>query len=154
MANQGGDTPIVVADGSLTLESAVPWAEFHGSGNRRSHPHTGKFMTQVVVIIAGNSQTVALSGKSCTVAVKYASTDITISTGDNGKGLVVATDFGSFQPGATPNQLTHKQGNAKISRVTVTSDHQAAFDSAASGGTRLVISYQGAEASPGSAAND
>ena len=154
MAAKGGDTPIVVADGSLTLDSAIPWADYTGNGHAKTHPHKGKLMTQVAITMAGKSQTLTLSGKSCAVAVKYASTDIIIATGDDGKSLVVKTDFSSFQPGANPNQLTCKLADSKISRVTITDNHHPAFDASASGGTRLVISYQDAGASAGSAAGD
>ena len=54
------------------------------------------------------------------MAVRYASTDITVTTGNNGQGLQVITDFGSFHAGATPNHLAHNNPNAKISHVTVT----------------------------------
>jgi hypothetical protein len=76
------------------------------------------------------------------VAVRYASTDITVTTGDDGKGLRVLTDFGSFHAGATTSHLAHNNANAKISRVTVTRGNQIAFDSAASGGTTVTIGYQ------------
>ena len=138
------DTPIIIADGSLTIESrGVPWDSYSNSGgNTKVHPHTGKSVPQVVIAMPGNNQTVTFSGQKCTVAVRYASTDITVTTGDNGQGLRVMTDFGSFHAGATPRHLAHNNANAKISHVTVTQGNQTAFDSAASGGTTITISYQ------------
>jgi hypothetical protein len=140
---QNSDTPIIIADGSLTIESAVPWASYSGSGqNPRVHPHTGKSVTKVVIAMPGNNRTVTFSGQKCTVAVRYASTDITVTTGNNGRGLQVMTDFGSFHAGATPRHLAHNDASSKISHVTVTQGNQTVFDSAASGGTSITISYQ------------
>jgi hypothetical protein len=137
------DTPIIIADGSLTIESAVPWASFSGSGaNTKVHPHTGKSVTKVVIAMPGNNRTVTFSGQKCTVAVRYASTDITVTTGNNGKGLQIITDFGSFHAGATARHLAHNNATSKISHVTVTQGNQTAFDSNASGGTTITISYQ------------
>ena len=143
-AQGNNDTPIIIADGSLTMESrGVPWAGYGGSGqDPRVHPHTTKSVTQVVIAMPGNNRTVTFSGQKCTVAVRYASTDITVATGDNGQGLRIMTDFGSFHAGATPSHLAHNNANAKISRVTVTRGNQIAFDSAASGGTTVTIGYQ------------
>jgi hypothetical protein len=138
------DTPIIIADGSLTIESrGVPWTGYSGSGqNPRVHPHTTKSVTQVVIAMPGNNRTVTFSGQKCTVAVRYASTDITVITGNNGQGLQVTTDFGSFHPGATSNHLAHNNTTAKISRVTVTQGNQVVFNGTASGGTTVTIHYQ------------
>jgi hypothetical protein len=137
------DTPIIIADGSLTIESAVPWASYSSSGsNTKVHPHTGKSAAKVAIVIPGKNRTVTFSGQKCTVAVRYASTDITVTTGDNGKGLQVITDFGSFHAGATPRHLAHNDATSKISHVTVTQGNRIAFDASASGGTTITISYQ------------
>lgn len=138
---QSGDTPIVILDGSLTMESAVPWSQFTGTGDLRSHPHTGKAVTKVAITMPGTNQTVTFNNQQCTVDVTYASTDIQVSTGNNGKGLRL-TPFSAFQNGGTQNLLAHKNQNAKISHVTVTKAGVKAFDSDASGGTKIVISYQ------------
>jgi hypothetical protein len=143
---QNIDTPIIIADGSLTIESqGVPWANYSGSGqNPRVHPHTGKSVPQVVIDMPGNpNRAVPITpGQKCTVVVRYASTVITVTTGNNGRGLQVGTDFGSFRAGATPNHLAHNNPNAKISHVTVTEGNQTKFDSPASGGTTVTIHYQ------------
>ena len=137
------DTPITIADGSLTIESAVPWASYTGSGsNTKGHPHTGKSASKVEISMPDKNKTVTFSGERCTVAVRYASTDITVTTGNNGQGLQVATDFGSFHPGATSNHLAHNNTTAKISRVTVTQGNQVVFNGTASGGTTVTIHYQ------------
>jgi hypothetical protein len=96
----------------------------------------------VVIAMPGNNQTVTFSGQKCTVAVRYASTDITVTTGNNGRGLQVITDFGSFHAGATPRHLAHSDATSKISHVTVTQGNRTAFDSSASGGATITISYQ------------
>ncbi len=140
---QSGDTPIIIADGSLTIESAVPWASYSSSGsNTRIHPHTGKSVSQVVIAMPGNNRTVTFSGQRCTVAVRYASTDITVTTGNNGRGLQVMTDFGSFHAGATARHLAHNNATSKISHVTVSQGNQTVFDASASGGTTITIHYQ------------
>jgi hypothetical protein len=140
---RSNDTPIIIADGSLTIESAVPWANYTGSGsNTKVHPHTGKSATEVVIGMPGNNRTVTFSGEKCTVAVRYATTDITVTTGDDGKGLQVITDFSSFHDGATPNHLARNDASSKISHVTVKQGDQTKFDSGASGGTRVTIHYQ------------
>ena len=137
------DSPITIMDGSLTIESAVPWARFSSpDAGTRVHPEGTKAVTKVAITMPGHNQTVTFSGQKCTVAVRYASTDITFTTGNNGRGLRMATDFSSFQPGATANHLEHRNRNAKISRVTVTQGSRVVFDNAASGGTKIVISYQ------------
>ncbi|MGA2268455.1 MAG: hypothetical protein ABSH44_08305 [Bryobacteraceae bacterium] len=137
------DTPIIIADGSLTIESAVPWASYSSPGaNEKVHPNTGKSVTKVVISMPGNNRTVTFSGQKCTVAVRYASTDITVTTGNDGKGLRVLTDFSSFHAGATARHLAHNNASSKISHVTVTQGNQTAFDSSASGGTTVTISYQ------------
>jgi YbbR domain-containing protein len=142
-AQGANDTPIIIADGSLTIESrGVPWANWGGSGNTKVHPNPGKSVTQVVIAMPGNNRTVTFSGQKCTVAVRYASTDITVTTGNNGRGLQVMTDFGSFHAGATARHLAHNDASSKISHVTVTQGNQTAFDSSASGGTTVTISYQ------------
>ena len=137
------DTPIIIADGSLTIESAVPWASYSGLGsNTKVHPHTGKSASKVEISMPDKNQTVTFSGEKCTVAVRYASTDITVTTGDDGKGLQVITDFSSFHDGATPNQLAHNDDSSKISHVTVKQGDQTKFDSGASGGTTVTVHYQ------------
>jgi hypothetical protein len=142
-AQGANDTPIIIADGSLTIESrGVPWANWGGSGNTRVHPNAGKAVTQVVIAMPGKNQTVTFSGQRCTVAVRYASTDVTVTTGNNGRGLQVTTDFGSFHAGATARHLAHNDASSKISHVTVTQGNQTAFDSSASGGTTITIGYQ------------
>jgi len=137
------DSPIIISDGSLTIQAAVPWATFTSpDANTKAHPNAGKSVTKVAITMPGHNQTITFSGQKCTVAVRYAATDLTVTTGNNGKGLRVLTDFNSFQPGATANHLAHKNANAKISHVTVTQGTRTVFDNAASGGTRIVISYQ------------
>ena len=138
---QSGDTPIVILDGSLTISSAVPWSQFTGTGDRRAHPHTSKAVTKVVVSMPNSSQTVTFQNQQCTVTVTYAGGNIQFTTGANGRGLSM-TPFSAFQNGNSANQLAHKNQDAKISHVTVTQAGAKAFDSDASGGTKIVISYQ------------
>ena len=143
-AQGANDTPIIIADGSLTIESrGVPWANWGGAGtNTRVHPNAGKSVAQVVVDMPGNNQTLPFSGQQCTVAVRYATIDITVTTGNNGQGLRVTSDFGSFHAGATTSHLAHNNATAKISRVRVTRGNQVVFDGTASGGTTVTISYR------------
>ncbi len=136
-------TPIIIGDGSLTIESrGVPWSSFTGSGRTKTHPHTGKAVPQVAITMPGKNQTVTFAGQKCTVTVRYLSSVITVTTGNNGRRLQVTTDFTAFHPGSTPNLLEHNDASGKISHVTVMKGSQTAFDSDASGGTRIEISYQ------------
>jgi hypothetical protein len=74
------DTPIIIADGSLTIESAVPWAGYSGSGsNTQVHPHTGESAAKVVIGMPGSNRTVTFSGQKCMVAVRGASGGTTIT---------------------------------------------------------------------------
>jgi hypothetical protein len=87
------DSPITISDGSLTLEAAVPWSSFPAGGaNTRNHPDAARSVTQVAITMPGKSQTVPFSGQKCTVTVRYVSTTVTVTTGNNGKALQVATD--------------------------------------------------------------
>jgi len=135
------DTPIVILDGSLTMQSAVPWNQFTGTGDLRAHPHTTKSVASVTITMPGKNQVVTFTGQQCSVDITYASTHIKFTTGNNGKGLRM-TPFSAFLPGATPNHLAHKNQTAKIEHVTVTKGGVQAFDAAAAGGTRIVISYR------------
>jgi hypothetical protein len=140
---RSNDTPITISDGSLTIESAVPWTGYTGSGsNTKVHPHTWKSVTEVVIGTPGKNQTVAFSSEKCTVVVRYSSTDITVTTEDDGKGLKVITNFSSFHDGATPNHLAHNDGSSKISHVTVTHGNPMAFDICAPGSTTVTIHFE------------
>lgn len=140
-AYYAADTPIVILDGSLTMQSAVPWNQFTGTGDLRSHPETTKSVTKVVITMPGKNQTVTFSNQQCTVDITYAGTDIKFTTGNNGKGLSV-TPLSAFQKGSSPKQMAHKNQTAKISHVTVIKAGVKTFDSAASGGTQVTIHYQ------------
>jgi len=94
------------------------------------------------VTAGGNTQTFPFSGQKCTVAVRYAATDIVVSTDNGGKALQIKTDYKSYRPGASSNLMAHTNPNAKISRVTVTRGAQTVFTATPSGGTRISISYQ------------
>jgi hypothetical protein len=135
------DTPIVILDGSLTIQSAVPWNQFTGTGDVRTHPDTTKSVTAVTVTMPGKNQAVKFSGEVCAVDITYAGAHIMFTTGNTGKGLRVSP-FSAFAPGATPNHLAHRNQNVKISHVTVSRAGVKVFDSDASGGTKVVIDYQ------------
>jgi len=135
------DTPIVISDGSLNLNSAVPWAQYTGAGAVRAHPHTTKSVTSVVANIAGTDHPVTFANQSCTVDVTYAGEHIVFSTGANGKGITMRP-FTSFHPGAQASALLHNNANGHITHVKIVSGNATAFESDASGGTRITIHYQ------------
>jgi hypothetical protein len=140
---QPGDTPIVIGDGSLTMQSAVPWSRFSGTGHAHGHPDATKAVTSVDITMPALSHTVSFSGEKAEVDVTYAGTfNITVATGSNGKKLMVNTDFGSFHQGADANHLVQNNGTGVITHVTVLRNGAVAFDSAASGHTNIVIHYQ------------
>src|SRR5581483_2765279 len=113
------DSPITISDGSLTIDAAVPWSNFRGSGRNRTHPDGNRRVTQVAVTINGNNQTIGYSGEKCTFTFRYADTDFTVTTGNNGRGMQVSTNFDDFDGGNT-NRLSHKNRNSRISHVHVT----------------------------------
>jgi hypothetical protein len=137
-----GDTPIVILDGSLTMQSAVPWNEFKGEGDRKSHPNTGGTITKVVVTLGGKNQTIVCNNLPCTVNVTYAGTNIEVAGGPDSKGLTVSP-MSAFQDGPTPDVIVHKNRNAHITHVTVSMSGVKLIDSNGSGaGTKVVISYE------------
>jgi|ERR1035437_9114957 hypothetical protein len=138
---QAGDTPIIISDGSLSMESAVPWTQFTGGGDTRSHPHTNKSINQIEVVLAGRSQVVTFANEPCTVDITYASAHIVIGTGAGGRGITVRP-FSAFHQGSTPNVLLHNNASSKISHVKITKGGAVAFESDASGGARITIHYQ------------
>lgn len=138
---QGGDTPIVILDGSLTIQSAVPWNQFTGTGDQRFHPNKGGAITDVVVTVNGKSQTIACNSQSCAIDVTYAGTDIQVASGSDGKGLMISP-FSAFDIGSTPDVLVHKNQKAKISHVSVSMFGVKLIDMNASGGTKITIGYK------------
>ena len=139
---QSGDTPIIILDGSLTMTaSRVGWDRFTGKGDVRTHPQTGKSVTGVEIAMPGKNQTVSFKNQACIVDITYAGEHIKFTTGLNGSGLSFSP-FTSFVNGHGSAPLSHKNPNAKISHVTVIKAGTQAFDSAASGGTKITIHYQ------------
>jgi hypothetical protein len=136
-----GDTPIVIADGSLNIQSAVPWSQYTGAGDIKSHPHTTKSVSSVVLTVGGKNQTIKFAGEPCKVEFVYAGDHIVLSTGADGKGLTMQP-FGVFGPGQNGNFLAHKNAHAKISHVIVMKGSRQVFDSDAVSGTRIAIHYQ------------
>lgn len=140
---QSSDTPIIISDGSLTMESrGVAWSRFTGTGGTRSHPNAGKAVTSVDVTTNGSTQTINFNNEPCTVTVRYAATNIVVATGNNGRGLRVSTDFTSFHRGASDNHLAHNDTGNHISAVSVRKGSQAVFSANPNGGTQIVIHYQ------------
>jgi hypothetical protein len=138
---QDNDSPITISDGSLTVEAAVPWSAFRSLGARsKAHPDAARSVRQVAITMPGNNQTITFSGEKCIVAIRYAFTDFNVTTGSDGKGLQVATNFEDFS--INNRQLVHKTTTGKISHVTVTKGTETVFNADASGGTRIVISYR------------
>ena len=138
-----GDTPIVILDGSLTIQSAVPWKEFKGSGDKRSHPKEEGSITKVVVTIGGKNQTIVCNGLPCAVNVTYAGTNVEVASGGaDAKGLTFSP-MSAFQESDKEDTLVHKNRNAHISHVSVSMSGVKLIDSNASGaGTKVVISYE------------
>lgn len=136
------DTPITIGDGSLTIESAVPWASFNApDAKTKIHPHTTKSVRSVVITSPGKNGNVAFNSQRCEVFVSYAPADVTVSTGPQGQNLRVVTAFDQFQP-TSPTQLRHPHATAKISHVRVLRDGQSQYDQDVSGRTTIVIHYQ------------
>jgi hypothetical protein len=136
------DTPIIIADGSLNMRSATPWAQFGTGARNRRHPDANKTVTAIDLTINGNQQTFNFSNQKATVTVAYGSTTITVSTGDNGKGLQVDTDFSQFRPGSDGNVLSHVNPNGRIGAVSVSRGTASVFSGTGSGGTVITVHYR------------
>ena len=137
------DTPIVIADGSLTIESrGVAWSRFIGTGGTRRHPDATKTVTSVELTVNGNSQTIGMNNQPCTVTAQYGKTKVTVASGKNGKGLRVSTDYKSFHQGISENHLAHIEEHNRIGAVTVKRGSQTVFTGTGSGGTVITIHYQ------------
>lgn len=135
------DTPIVISDGSLTIESrGVPWSQF-SPGNTRRHPNQGKTLTSVDLLVNGRTQRVTCGAVQCTITAQYDGTSITVSSGANGKGLTVSTDFSAFHGGATPNHLAHNNPNNHIGAISVAGGNPP-FNGTGSGHTSITVHYQ------------
>ena len=141
--NAQDDTPITIGDGSLTMESVTPWAKYgKPDANTWVHPNGGGAVASVVLTSGNNTRTISYSGQRCEVRVRYATTDIKVSTNNAGRALRVETDASAFHAGASGNVLVHNNASAKISHVTVIRGTQTMADSNASGGTKVVIHYR------------
>ena len=138
------DTPIVISDGSLTIESrgGPAWSQFTGSGGMRNHPNAGKTVTSVDLTVNGRNQTISFSGQQCTVTVQYGGTTIAVSTGPNGRGLRVSTDFSAFHGGANGRILAHNDPNQHMSTISVQKAGANAFNGTGSGHSVITIHYQ------------
>jgi hypothetical protein len=140
---QGSDTPIIISDGSLTMESrGVVWSQYTAAGGTRRHPHTAKTVTSVELTVNGRSQTISFANQQCTVTALYSGTTITVATGGNGKALQVSTDFSKFHSGATANHMAHNDEHNTIGAITIRKGSQTVFTGTGNGGTRIVIHYQ------------
>jgi hypothetical protein len=137
------DTPIVILDGSLKMQSKVPWNQFKGAGDTKSHPNAGGSITSVVVTLNGKDQTIDCNKVRCTVDVTYAGTDVQVAgAGANGKGLTVSP-FSAFQNGSSANELVHKNQNAHIAQLTVSRAGVKVVNTANPGaGTQVTVHYQ------------
>ncbi|HEV2444532.1 MAG TPA: hypothetical protein VGS58_01365 [Candidatus Sulfopaludibacter sp.] len=136
------DTPIVITDGSLTMESrGVPWSQW-GTGGTRRHPNANKAVSAVDLTVNGTTQTISFNNQQCTVTVHYGGTTITVGTGSNGRNLQLSTDFNSFHQGATPNHMAHIDASRKIGAIAVKKGSATAFSGTGSGGTVITIHYR------------
>ncbi|MGP8242934.1 MAG: hypothetical protein ACLQVN_00270 [Bryobacteraceae bacterium] len=137
-----GDTPITVSNGSLHVESLVPWAQFTTNGNTKTHPQTNKSVPSIDLTLGNNTQTLNIGGQRCQVQVQYGGTTLTIATGANGKGLGVTTDFSSFRPRSDGNHLDHANSNQTISSIAITKAGQSLFQGNPTGAVTIVVHYQ------------
>jgi hypothetical protein len=143
LSAQPGDTPIVIGDGSLIMESAVPWSSFTGRGSAHAHPQMNRRVTSIDISMPALGHTIYLDHDQVEVEVTYAgSFPIKVTTGPGGRRLVVVTDFAQFRPGPDANRLVHSNGSGVITHVVVRRNGANAFESPASGHTKIVIHYE------------
>ena len=139
---QGGDTPIIIADGSLKMQSVVPWPRYNSESNRRRvHPNAGSRLTSVELRLAGGASTVAFDNQRCEVVITYAGLDITLFTNPTGRNLKVDTDWARFSQGASDSELLHENQGSKISRVVVRRDGNVVADQSLTGCTQIILHY-------------
>ncbi len=136
-----GDTPITISNGSLHIESAVPWAQFKTQGNTKAHPQANASNPSIDLTLGTNARTLSIGGQSCQVTVRYGSTTLTVATGANGKGLSVTTDFSSFRP-SDGNHLDHVNGSQAISSIAITKAGTSIFQGSPTGAVTIVIHYR------------
>lgn len=138
------DTPIIISDGSLKLNSATPWAEYITQNQRRRvHPAQGKRVSSVEVRLAGNrNTTVTFDNQQCEVSVTYASTEIVVSTNPSGRNVGIDTDWSTLQPGSSPNELQHSNQGSRISRITVRQNGSTVLDEQPNGGSQVIVHYE------------
>src|SRR5579872_6349238 len=74
------DSPIVITDGSLTIESRAPWPSYKTiDATTKAHPDGNRKVASVSITMPGTSKTVNFSNQQCTVQLRYAATDISLS---------------------------------------------------------------------------
>jgi hypothetical protein len=141
---QGGDASItIIGDGSLAMQSKVPWTSFSTGSYSRSHPQATKSVTKVEVTTRGSNHAFTYGGEQCSVMLLYENTNVVFATGDDGKKLRVETDWNSFhQAGADTTLLVHNHFGTSMRHVTVMKGGHNVLDSNASGHTSIVIHYE------------
>jgi hypothetical protein len=137
------DTPIVINDGSLFMESrVVGWPSFRGDDNAHTHPNTASTVNAVDLTVQGASRTITFNNEKVEVDVTCTgSFPIKVTTDSTGKNLAIATNFRSFRRGADDNHLVHTNAAISISHVTVLKNGAQVFDSAANGHSSITIHY-------------
>ena len=136
-----GDSPIIISNGSLHIESAAAWSQFKTQGNTKTHPDPTRSVPSIDLTMDGNARTLSIGGQSCQLSVQYGGTTLTVATGANGKGLSVTTDFSSFR-GSDGNHLDHMNPSQKISSIAVTKSGANVFQGSPTGAVRIVVHYR------------
>ncbi|MBA3973192.1 MAG: hypothetical protein C0504_03115 [Candidatus Solibacter sp.] len=140
---QSGDTPIIITDGSLKMNSAVRWGDYvEETARRRRHPSTGRRVSRVDVQLSGGSTSVQFTGQECEVRVTYDGMEVAVTTNPAGRNLKMETDWNAFKSGATENDLEHANAGSHISRVVVRRNGAIVAEATPSGGTRVTIHYE------------
>jgi hypothetical protein len=137
-----GDSPIIISNGSLHIESAVPWSQFTGQGNTKAQPDANRSVPSIDLTLGSDARTLSIAGQSCQVQVQYGSTTLTVATGANGKGLSVTTDFSSFRARSDGVHLDHVNGNQTISSIAIAKAGTNIFQGSPTGAVRIVVHYQ------------
>jgi hypothetical protein len=140
---QSGDTPIIITDGSLKMNSAARWADYVAeTARRRRHPNNGKRVSRVDMQLPGGSTSVLFTGQQCEVRVTYDGMEVVVTTNPSGRNLKMETDWNAFKPGATDNDLEHTNASSHISRIVVRRNGNVVAEASPNGGTRVTIHYE------------
>jgi hypothetical protein len=128
----GGDPPIIIGDGSLTLASPrAPWAQWGaGSASERSFPAGDLAIAAVRIQSPGNGATIDVAGSRIQASITWGAVQAEVHSAAGGRNLRLrlrGKRFADFQPSADGRTLT-LEGSDHISAVLLQRDGQTVLN--------------------------